>query len=95
MDDAARSRQQQHTGNHPGDDALAGATYIVTPDDAHEQGWDLAAYVAALAKKLRPYGVVVQFEPQRVGHGGLIGVSDPELAVDIRQAVAMVDTKAT
>jgi hypothetical protein len=95
MDDVVRIREQQHTGNHPGTDAPAGATFIVTPDDAREHGWEPTAYVAAMTDKLRPYGVVVRFEPERAGYGGLIGVVDTKQDVEIRQAIAMVNTKAT
>jgi len=75
------------------DDRAAGPILIVTRDDAHTWPRDPESYVEALAVKLRPYGVTVRFEPNRAGHGALIGVGDAKLEVDIRQAVAMVNTQ--
>ncbi|MBV8166163.1 MAG: hypothetical protein JO021_05180 [Alphaproteobacteria bacterium] len=74
------------------DDRAAGPTLIVTRDDAATSSLEPEAYAEALAAKLRPYGVAVRFEPNRAGSGALIGVDDPKLEVDIRQAVAMVNS---
>jgi hypothetical protein len=103
MDDAKQDpmvetvRAQQHTGNHEtGVEHSAGEVpmaYVVTPDDAYEVGRDPESYAHALAEKLRPYGVTVRYAPDQSGRGGLIGVSDTKLEVDIRQAIAMVDTE--
>jgi hypothetical protein len=72
------------------DDHATGALLIVTRDDAAVWKFDPDHYADALAVALRPYGVTVRYEPARAGSGALIGVDDPKLKVDIRQAVARV-----
>ena len=105
MDDANRPdfvgvvREQQHTGNHDpvgtagNDDAPPAPVLIVTADDAREMGREPDAYAAALTRKLKPYGVMVRLEAKRPGHGALIGVDDPKIEVDIRTAIASVNTE--
>ena len=108
MNDANRSdavraaRQQQHTGNHDPANRRgaaevsvesAGPTLVVTPDDAYEAGRNPEAYADALAAKLKPYGVHVRLEAGLAGHGALIGVADPKLEVDIRHAIAIVNSE--
>ena len=76
------------------DDHATGATLIVTRDDALDWPRGPDSYADALAAKLRPYGVTIRFEPRRAGRGALIGVGDPKLEVDIRQAIATMISEA-
>jgi len=104
MDDANRPdlvkvvRDQQHTGNHdpanPSNEGQTRPMLIVTADDAREMRREPDAYAAALRAKLQPYGVTVRLDPGRAGHGALVGVDDPKLEVDIRQAIAFVNTES-
>lgn len=73
----------------------SGPTLIVTRDDANEWRREPEAYADALARKLHPYGVTVRLELARTGNGALVGVTDAKLEVDIRHAIAMVNTEGT
>jgi hypothetical protein len=100
-------RQQQHTGTHePGPDRFGGTragaenvehaevmTLTVTKADAADVGRDPLLYVQQLGAALKGYGVAVRYAPKQRGHGSLAGCDDPKLEVDIRQAVAMVNTE--
>jgi len=68
-------------------------TYTVTRDDAAEVGREAAVYARQLGEALRPYGVTVRLAPGQRGRGYLAGCNDPKLEVDIRQAIAMVNTE--